>query len=644
MLFTSGSSLRKRKRLETTGTQDADVIIKNSEEEAATRRALFRKKLKYKFSLMICVWGLTVAYLTFTTGKVNSSPSAAPRSSDVVLAEESVPPYYYSYDTGRLLQQKSPGVLLASGPNGSAWDDEYSNLVPGFNCTLPAIQDFPTDLFTQAERRSGAVIFHFLVSIYVFYALALVCDDYFVPSIESISESFHVPSDVAGATFMAIATSAPELFTNVIGTFITESDIGIGTIVGSAVFNILAICACCGLAAHEALELDWWPLTRDCFFYTMSVIILILVLANGKIFWYEALCLLLFYVTYILVMYYNSKCKHIIERLAYKIAGRTEDYNLLQQRRRSLLGSRKHSLVSSKNFSSAGEKAAEKTPLIGENDKSIGPNKRPVYYSEDVEYNNEDYNGNDEDLELSAEIKDEILISKALHHAEIHAEEEKREWGLLSLPFGQGPVVWLEWILGWPARFFLSVTIPDCREHRFRKWYPITFLMCIVWIAGLSYIVSWMMTVIGHTLQVPDSVMGLTFLAAGTSVPEAVSSIIVSRQGLGSMGISNSIGSNTFDILICLGLPWLIKGIMLNSSSSSENYVQINSGGLEYSTILLITSVVLLYSTLACNRFVLTKRVAIVALCMYLGFLIISSLFELNIFFIVNQPTCPIDL
>lgn len=25
------------------------------------------------------------------------------------------------------------------------------------------------------------------------------------------------------------------------------------------------------------------------------------------------------------------------------------------------------------------------------------------------------------------------------------------------------------------------------------------------------------------------------------------------------MGISNSIGSNTFDILLCLGLPWLIK-------------------------------------------------------------------------------------
>ena len=50
-----------------------------------------------------------------------------------------------------------------------------------------------------------------------------------------------------------------------------------------------------------------------------------------------------------------------------------------------------------------------------------------------------------------------------------------------------------------------------------------------------------------------------SFLAIGTSIPEVISSLIVSRQGKGSMAVSNSIGSNTFDILLCLGLPWLIQ-------------------------------------------------------------------------------------
>ncbi|CAG7713527.1 unnamed protein product, partial [Allacma fusca] len=54
----------------------------------------------------------------------------------------------------------------------------------------------------------------------------------------------------------------------------------------------------------------------------------------------------------------------------------------------------------------------------------------------------------------------------------------------------------------------------------------------------------------GETIGIPESVSGLTLLAAGTSIPEIFSSVIVARQGLGSMAFSNSVGSNTFDILI----------------------------------------------------------------------------------------------
>lgn len=80
-------------------------------------------------------------------------------------------------------------------------------------------------------------------------------------------------------------------------------------------------------------------------------------------------------------------------------------------------------------------------------------------------------------------------------------------------------------------------------------------------------------TYVGDTIDIPDSVMGLTFLAAGTSVPEAVSSVIVTNQGHGGMGISNSIGSNTFDILLCLGFPWFIKAYFL-PNVAGENWVR----------------------------------------------------------------------
>ncbi len=42
---------------------------------------------------------------------------------------------------------------------------------------------------------------------------------------------------------------------------------------------------------------------------------------------------------------------------------------------------------------------------------------------------------------------------------------------------------------------------------------------------------SWQVTVIGYTMGIPDVIMGITFLAAGTSVPDCLASLIVARQG-----------------------------------------------------------------------------------------------------------------
>ena len=45
-------------------------------------------------------------------------------------------------------------------------------------------------------------------------------------------------------------------------------------------------------------------------------------------------------------------------------------------------------------------------------------------------------------------------------------------------------------------------------------------------------------------------VMGLTFLAAGTSVPDLITSVLVAKQGKGDMAVSSSVGSNIFDVTI----------------------------------------------------------------------------------------------
>ena len=55
--------------------------------------------------------------------------------------------------------------------------------------------------------------------------------------------------------------------------------------------------------------------------------------------------------------------------------------------------------------------------------------------------------------------------------------------------------------------------------------------------------------------------MAVTFIAAGTSIPDVYTSVIVVKEGMVDMGVSNIVGSNVFDLLIGLAFPWLMKAI-----------------------------------------------------------------------------------
>ncbi|CAG9771424.1 unnamed protein product [Ceutorhynchus assimilis] len=446
------------------------------------------------------------------------------------------------------------------------------------NCTEPGIEEFPPDGFTREQRQQGWVIIHVIIACYLFIFLAVVCDDYFVPCIKKLCDVLHLKEDIAGATFMAIASSSAEIFINTIGTFITQGDIGVGTIVGSAVFNILAVPACCGFFSNMVLDLEWYPLTRDSLVYGCSVILLIAFLQDGKIYYYEALILVLLYTLYILLMVFNDSIRSVM-----------------------------HKLVNScKKKGYYKEIVSETHPLL------LQPNGKPCYNT------------------AVHDIMDSDVTLKDLEEL----EDSTNIWEWPSEDTNKGK---LWWTFTWPISFILYLTTPTTRNYP--KMYAVTFLMCVFWIGSISYLVAWLITIIGDTLEIPDSVMGLTFLAAGTSVPEAVSSVLVTNQGHGSMGISSSIGSNTFDILLCLGLPWLIKSAFY-PKIPGQYWITINSQGINYSAACLLTTLVLLYASFCFNKFRLDWKIGLTCFMMYIGFLVFATLVELNVFFPVNLPTC----
>jgi Ca2+/Na+ antiporter len=54
------------------------------------------------------------------------------------------------------------------------------------------------------------------------------------------------------------------------------------------------------------IPLDWWPLTRDCLAYGFTVSILICIIHDERVEWYEALVLVSLYAVYIAIMYWDK--------------------------------------------------------------------------------------------------------------------------------------------------------------------------------------------------------------------------------------------------------------------------------------------------------------------------------------------------
>ncbi|XP_014799940.1 PREDICTED: sodium/potassium/calcium exchanger 5 [Calidris pugnax] len=451
-------------------------------------------------------------------------------------------------------------------------------------CVLSSSSEFPDGFFTPQERKDGGIIIYFIIILYMFLAVSIVCDEYFLPSLEIISECLGLSQDVAGATFMAAGSSAPELVTAFLGVFVTKGDIGISTILGSAIYNLLGISAACGLLSSVVSRLSCWPLFRDCLAYTISVAAVLAMISDNRVYWYESASLLLIYGCYILVLSFDIKINQYLMK--------------------------KFSPCCT-CFTRAMEGNAEQQPLAGWQEES-GPLIRKQSRT---------------DSGIFQDKPDYSQLSTSLHGLDEISEDHP---SVFTMP--EEDMKRILWVLSLPIITLLYLTIPDCRRQFWRNWFMVTFFISAAWISAITYVLVWMVTIAGETLGIPESVMGLTLLAAGTSVPDTIASVLVARKGSGDMAMSNILGSNVFDML-CLGIPWFIKTAFINTSGP----IEVNSNGLTYTAISLICSVVFIFLAVHLNGWKIDKKLGAICLVLYVVFTVLSILYELGI--IGNNPT-----
>ncbi|XP_012657310.1 sodium/potassium/calcium exchanger 1 isoform X2 [Otolemur garnettii] len=696
---------------------------------------------------------------TSATLKVRAAPTTQVHHCMVVKPAPAMPiTPSLSLTTALLPEVPSPSVLPPS------WSDIYPKA------------EYPPDLFSVEERRQGWVVLHIFGMMYVFVALAIVCDEYFVPALGVITDKLQISEDVAGATFMAAGGSAPELFTSLIGVFISHSNVGIGTIVGSAVFNILFVIGTCALFSREILNLTWWPLFRDVSFYILDLMMLIVFFLDSLIAWWESLLLLLAYGLYVFAMKWNRKIERWVkEQLSRRPAAKVmalEDLNKLPSllTRGSSSASLHNSTIRSTIYqlmlhsldplgearpskdkeeeslnqearaqpqakaenkpeeeepaelpavmvtpapapdvegdqeedpAGQGDEAGAENPgeMTGEEGETLcegeigekgGEEIQPEGKGDELEGESEaegkgdelegeseaegkgdeekesegeiqagengeiiDAEDETEDQKCNAENQDEAKNNEKgdgeggsdggdseeeeeEEEDEDEDEEEEEEGGNeepLSLDWPETRQKQAIYLFLLPIVFPLWLTVPDVRRQESRKFFVITFLGSIIWIAMFSYLMVWWAHQVGETIGISEEIMGLTILAAGTSIPDLITSVIVARKGLGDMAVSSSVGSNIFDITVGLPVPWLLFSLI-----NKLQPVPVSSNGLFCAIVLLFLMLLFVISSIASCKWRMNKILGFTMFLLYFIFLIISVMLEDRII------SCPVTV
>lgn len=457
------------------------------------------------------------------------------------------------------------GMLLSLGANAALND----TLAPSPEASEPC--DFLDDM-CLSNLAEGAPVWTFILELvlfaYGFIGLAIVCDDYLVLALERICEEFQIREDVAGATFMAFGSAAPEIVINAVTTIKQasaeeddagdEPSIGVGAIIGSGIIAFLLIPAICALSVENDIKLilKRRPLFRDVITYATSLLLLCIFFADGRIVTWEAGILVGLFVIYVMVVVSSPKIRRVfrVKVLGKKQKARTNFIEQAREKRKTLLAQSATRSDEAPSDNTGGES------LIDSDENSLAA--RVVNNSADLTTEEEDIDAADELAKRSASMSNYSMMMDAENPSANGAQnmEEEDEKGTCIGNF--------IWKIAYPLRFLFEWTCINC-EHdgQYAKWYPVTFLVAFIWVSSFSFIIGTVAQRWAYVfkdlsgINIGGEWFGLVVVSIGAEIPDAVSSMTVARRGYGSMAVSNAIGSQIINILIGLGLPWFMSNL-----------------------------------------------------------------------------------
>lgn len=484
---------------------------------------------------------------------------------------------------------------------------------------------------------------------------------------------------VAGATICALGCNGPELFTNLISLY-TGSDAGIGVVVGSEIFNLLIIIGAAIMAAPVLpLQLERVPFTRDCLFYALSIVLLYWSLLDHQIDFFECAMLLCAAAIYVLCVYFTSDFVQMIpalRKMSDDAASSGELGNATPAKKKGKMHGIEvdveeivHSrMADGKNAAHKEEWTLDATAhgIYAEQSVKTAEHKKPKLNTRgSIGFQ---FDSPDAMLGPVLKYKDlkEVVVMEMgvieleFYHGFQHVtlrltvpDMEKRDQLLKNITeYSLGKA----WVHGYDAtamgaikHFMHTMTskneslwdkfcaIPeflidfclkgtlfafDVKDIRKESRWPMCFMGAMFWLAIFSFFMLEIAGQINYNIPaLPNSFLGITVCAIGTSFPNAVASVLMAQQNKPAAAIANALGSNVQNVFLAMALPWVIYSAQTGFKPITQDVAGISEGVFwMMGTLLLVVFFVMLPAV--CT---LTKCNGVVLIIVYVVYLCLTS-------------------
>jgi len=455
-----------------------------------------------------------------------------------------------------------------------------------------------------------------LLSLVLFYLMAVVSDHFLLPALVALCEHYKVPKDVAGATMLAGGASLPELVSNVVSIYVTKTDVGVGTIVGSEIFNHAAIlCSVCA-SSNKTQQLNKLTCFRDVLGYTGALLLLLVAVndvkrtadddqAEGR-----GVVSIRPFTTLPLVLWYGVYAYLCSSSGRTRLAGCLQCFSSSEEAPPSRVVSQ--SLATTPFLeepeSSVDESASSMDDTVHTEDQEAvvppGDDPRPL---QEVPAEEDDvYRAFEEDDERDDEEAAQLGKKKKTHGDQ--AEKTKVSCCEMTMK-----------VVTAPFRAPLWLTLP---EDPARRPHFCT-VVSLLWLCVQSFAMVELLEAAADALHITSAVVGLTVGAVGTSFPNLISAAAAARSGEADMAVSASLGANVFNLCVALGLPWLLYPLV---NPAHPTFAGMHDANLTVLTLGLLTTVALYSLLLLSSKCTLRSSYALAFLVAYFAF-ILAALF-----------------